>query len=103
MKKILFAGAVLVALAPVGAFAQSGGAAAGATTGAVGGAIVGGPVGAAVGGVAGAVVGGLADQDQPRFREYVVKEHRPSYRYSEDVRVGATLPASGVTYYEVPS
>jgi hypothetical protein len=42
-KKILFAGAVLVALAPVGAFAQSGGAAAGATTGAVGGAIVGGP------------------------------------------------------------
>jgi uncharacterized protein YcfJ len=85
------------------AFAQNGGAAAGATTGAVGGAIVGGPVGAAVGGVAGAVVGGLSDRDEPRFREYVVKEHRPSYRYSEDVRVGATLPSSGVTYYEVPS
>jgi hypothetical protein len=71
-KKILFAGAVLVALAPVGAFAQSGGAAAGATTGAVGGAIVGGPIGAAVGGVTGAIVGGLADQQQPQFRQYVV-------------------------------
>ena len=54
-KKMLFAGAVLVALAPVGAFAQSGGGvAAGAATGAVGGAIVGGPIGAAVGGVTGA-------------------------------------------------
>jgi hypothetical protein len=102
-KKILFAGALLVALAPVGAFAQSGGAAAGATTGAVGGAIVGGPIGAAVGGVTGAIVGGLADQQQPRFRQYVVTQDVPSYRYQEEVRVGATLPASGVQYYEVPA
>jgi hypothetical protein len=102
-KKILFAGAVLVALAPVGAFAQSGGAAAGATSGAVGGAIVGGPVGAAIGGVTGAIVGGLADQQQPRFRQYVVTQDVPSYRYQEEVRVGATLPASGVQYYEVPA
>ncbi|WP_201864459.1 DUF1236 domain-containing protein [Microvirga soli] len=101
-KKILFAGAVLVVLAPVGAFAQSGGAAAGATTGAVGGAIVGGPVGAAIGGVTGAIVGGLADQQQPQFRQYVVTQGVPSYRYQEEVRVGATLPASGVQYYEVP-
>jgi hypothetical protein len=86
-KKILFAGALLVALAPVGAFAQSGGAAAGATTGAVG----------------GAIVGGLADQQQPRFRQYVVTQGVPSYRYTEEVRVGATLPASGVQYYEVPA
>jgi uncharacterized protein YcfJ len=103
MRHLLMASAAALVLTSGVAFAQNGGAAAGATTGAVGGAIVGGPVGAAVGGVAGAVVGGLADQDQPRFREYVVKEHRPSYRYTEDVRVGATLPASGVTYYEVPS
>ncbi|WP_114946822.1 DUF1236 domain-containing protein [Microvirga calopogonii] len=103
-KKILFAGAVLVALAPVGAFAQSGGGvAAGATTGAVGGAIVGGPVGAAIGGVTGAIVGGLAEQQQPQFRQYVVTQGVPSYRYQEEVRVGATLPASGVQYYEVPA
>ena len=101
-KKILFAGAVLAVLAPVSAFAQ-GGAAAGATTGAVGGAIVGGPIGAAVGGVTGAIVGGLADQQQPQFRQYVVTQGVPSYRYQEEVRVGATLPASGVQYYEVPA
>jgi hypothetical protein len=60
-------------------------------------------VGAVVGGVAGAVAGGIADADRPRFREHVVKEKRPSYTYKEDLRVGATLPSSGVTYYEVPS
>jgi hypothetical protein len=104
MKKILFAGAVLVALTPVGAFAQSdAGAAAGAATGAVGGAIVGGPVGAAVGGVTGAIVGGLTAQQQPQFRQYVVTQDVPSYRYTEEVRVGATLPSSGVTYREVPA
>ena len=103
-KKILFAGAVLAVLAPAGAFAQSsGGAAAGAATGAVGGAIVGGPVGAAVGGVTGAIVGGLAGEQQPRFRQYVVTQSVPSYRYQEEVRVGAVLPESGVTYYEVPA
>jgi hypothetical protein len=103
-KKILLAGAVLAVLAPTGAFAQSnGGAAAGAATGAVGGAIVGGPIGAAVGGVTGAIVGGLAGDAQPRFRQYVVQQNVPSYTYREEVRVGATLPAQGVEYYEVPS
>jgi len=87
---------------PVAAQAQSG-AAAGATTGAVGGAIVGGPVGAVVGGVGGAIIGGLSDEQRPRFREYSVRERRPSYRYQEEVRVGAVLPSSGVTYYEVPA
>jgi hypothetical protein len=104
MKKIIIAGAFLAALAPVGAFAQSnGGAAAGAATGAVGGAIVGGPIGAAVGGVTGAIVGGLAGEQQPQFRQYVVTQGVPSYRYQEEVRVGAVLPSSGVTYYEVPA
>ena len=76
---------------------------AGAATGAVGGAVVGGPIGAAVGGVAGAIVGGIADQQQPQFRQYVVTQKAPSYTYAEDVRVGAVLPAQGVTYYEVPA
>ena len=99
--KIVAAGAVL-ALISGPAFAQSG-AATGATTGAVGGAIVGGPVGAVVGGAAGAIVGGIADANQPKFRQYVVTQKRPSYRYQEEVRVGAVLPSSGVTYYEVPA
>jgi hypothetical protein len=102
-KKILLTSVLLAALAPAAAFAQSGGAAAGAATGAVGGAIVGGPVGAAVGGVTGAIVGGIADQQQPQFRQYVVTKQVPSYTYNEQVRVGAVLPESGVTFYEVPS
>jgi hypothetical protein len=28
---------------------------------------------------------------------------RPSYRYENEVRVGAVLPSSGVEYYEVPA
>jgi hypothetical protein len=65
-----------------------------------------GPVGAVVGGVIGGVVGGvngvLGVDQRPRFRSYVVEQHRPSYQYSEDVRVGAVLPEQGVTYYDVP-
>jgi hypothetical protein len=64
--------------------------------------VVGGPVGAAVGAVGGAVVGGIADSNQPRFREYVVREHHPSYKYSGEVVIGSTLPQAGVTYWEVP-
>ena len=94
-------GIMLFAL-PLAANAQ-GGAAAGATTGAVGGAIVGGPVGAVVGGVGGAIVGGLSDDQRPRFREYATTTRRPSYRYENELRVGAVLPSSGVEYYEVPA
>ncbi len=93
--------AAALVLAPLAAQAQSG-VAAGATTGAVTGAIVGGPVGAAVGAGVGAIAGGIADDERAEFREYVVREGRPSYRYREQVRVGAVLPSSGVTYYEVP-
>ena len=92
-----------VAFIALPASAQNGGAAAGAATGAVGGAIVGGPVGAVVGGVAGAVVGGIADDRRPKFREYVVSQKPTSYTYKEEIRVGAALPSSGVTYYEVPN
>jgi hypothetical protein len=98
---ILTSAAVLALALPVAAYAQSG-VAAGATAGAVGGAVVGGPVGAVVGGVGGAVVGGFTDATMPKFREYVVREHIPSYRYSGNIVVGAELPTTGVTYYEVP-
>jgi Protein of unknown function (DUF1236) len=66
-----------------------------------------GPVGGVVGGVVGAVGGGVAGllgvDRQPRFREYVVGEHRPSYAYDGSVAVGSALPGEGVTYYDVPS
>jgi uncharacterized protein YcfJ len=103
--RILGSAIALALLAtPLAASAQEGGVAAGAATGAVTGAVVGGPVGAAVGGIAGAAIGGSIDaNERPRFKQYVVREGRPSYRYQEDVRVGAELPSSGVTYYEVPA
>ena len=102
-KQMLMAGAFIAALAlPLAANAQSN-ATSGAVGGAVGGAIVGGPVGAVVGGVGGAIVGGIADDRRSGFRTYVVKEKRTSYRYDRDVVIGAELPSSGVTYYEVPA
>ena len=65
-----------------------------------------GPVGAVVGGAVGGVVGGvkgvLGVDERPRFRSYVIEQKRPSYAYRNDLRVGAVLPESGVTYYEVP-
>ena len=101
--KIYLVGCAIAALAamPISAQAQ-GGAATGAATGAVGGAIVGGPVGAAVGATVGAVSGAIADDARPRFRTYVGERKHPSYRYDREVRVGADLPESGVTYYDVP-
>jgi hypothetical protein len=100
---LLMAGAVVAALViPLAANAQSG-ATTGAVGGAVGGAIVGGPVGAVVGGVGGAIVGGIADDRRPAFRSYVVQEKRASYKYDRDVVIGAELPSSGVTYYDVPA
>jgi hypothetical protein len=102
MKGSMIAAIAAVSLLPFAAYAQSG-AATGAATGAVGGAVVGGPVGAVVGGVGGAIVGGLADEQRPRFRQYVVQQRRPSHRHTEEVRVGTVLPSSGVTYYEVPA
>ena len=99
---ILMATFVVALGMPISASAQSG-ATTGAVGGAVGGAIVGGPVGAVVGGVGGAIVGGISDQNRVQFREYTVRERRPSYRYTGDVVVGAELPAAGVEYYDVPA
>jgi uncharacterized protein YcfJ len=101
MKKVLIGAFAVTMLSVPIAHAQSG-VAAGATTGAVTGAVVGGPVGAAVGAGAGAIAGGIADDTRPRFRSYVSERRVPSYRYEREVRVGADLPTSGVTYYDVP-
>ncbi len=104
-KQTLALTALLATLAvPIGAQAQGviGGAAEGA---AVGGAAA-GPVGAAVGAGVGAATGGVRGvfgiDERPRFREYVVREHVPSYRVRKTVRVGTTLPRTGVRYYAVP-
>ncbi|ACA15800.1 protein of unknown function DUF1236 [Methylobacterium sp. 4-46] len=87
--------------------AQAQGTLRGAQEGAEAGAAAAGPVGGIVGGAVGAAtgtVGGiLGVDDRPRFRSYVRERHLPSYRYREDVRVGAVLPSSGVTYYDVPA
>lgn len=65
-----------------------------------------GPVGAVVGATVGGVVGGVAGilgvDDRPRFRSYVESRNVRSYTYAEPVAVGTVLPASGVTYYDVP-
>ena len=87
--------------------AQAQGTVRGAQEGAAEGGRAAGPVGAIVGGTVGAAtgtVGGiLGVEDRPRFREYVVREHIPSYRYERELRVGTVLPEQGVTYYEVPA
>ena len=102
MNKIKLATLVAVAVASSSVVYAQGGAATGAAAGAVGGAVVGGPVGAVVGAGVGAVAGGIADDSRPRFRTYVSGQKHSSYKYQSEVRVGADLPASGVTYYDVP-
>src|ERR1700730_5534171 len=96
--------ALAVATLPRPAYAQ--GTVRGAEEGAAAGGRAAGPVGAVVGGAVGAATGTgggiLGVEERPRFREYVIREHRPSYRYSEDLRVGAVLPERGVRFYEVP-
>ena len=93
-----------VVMAPISASAQ--GVPGGVERGAREGERAAGPVGAIVGGTVGGVVGGVAGilgvDQRPRFRSYVVEQHRPSYRYQGDLRVGAVLPEAGVTYYDVP-
>jgi uncharacterized protein DUF1236 len=98
---------LLLASLALPAMAQAQGTVRGMERGAAQGERDAGPVGAVVGGAVGAVtgtVGGiLGVDDRRRFHEYVVRERVPSYRYSDEVIVGATLPESGVTYYEVPA
>jgi Protein of unknown function (DUF1236) len=103
LKTFAVATSVVVSL-PLSAYAQ--GTIRGAEEGAAAGDRAAGPVGAIVGGAVGAAtgtVGGiLGVEDRPRFRDYVVREHRPSFRYRDEVRVGMILPERGVTFYAVP-
>lgn len=120
MHNRIFAAAIALSFvaAPVAAQAQVvNGAANGAAQGANEGAAAGGPVGGVVGGAVGAgvgaatgavgtaagIVGGVLGVDErPRFREFVVREHRPSFRFGKPLRVGVVLPREGITYYDVP-
>ena len=98
---------VLLASLALPMAAQAQGTVRGAQEGAAQGGHDAGPVGAVVGGAIGAVagtVGGiLGVEDRTRFHEYVVRERVPSYRYTNEFVVGAVLPESGVTYYDVPA
>jgi hypothetical protein len=102
--KYLRVAAFTLASLPLAAYAQ--GTFRGAEEGAAAGNRAAGPVGAVVGGAIGAAtgtVGGiLGVEERPRFREYVIREHRPSFRYHDDVRIGSVLPERGVTFYAVP-
>jgi hypothetical protein len=44
----------------------------------------------------------IAVEQRPAFREYVVHERVPTFSVPDRVIVGATLPESGITYYDVP-
>jgi hypothetical protein len=103
LKRTLITAALVASALSMSTMAMAqGGTAGGAVGGAIVGGVVGGPVGAAVGAAAGATAGGIADDARPRFHSYVVERRHPSYRYQSDVQVGAELPGTGVTYYEVP-
>jgi hypothetical protein len=105
-KSALLAGALALAFtAPISAHAQ--GVVGGAQNGAEQGNDKAGPVGAIVGGAVGAVTGGVNGlvgiKEKPRFRQYVLQQHRPSFRYDDPVAVGVVLPADGIEYYQVPA
>ncbi len=90
--------AVVAALLAPSLAAQAQGIPAGAERGAAEGGAVGGPVGGVAGGI-----GGLLGVDQaPRFRDYVIREHRSAYVYGEDPRVGMILPPSGIAFTRCP-
>ena len=107
MKSKLLLSTMLLALLVLPVAAQAQGTVRGMERGAAQGDRDAGPVGAVVGGTVGAVAGTIGGilgvEDRPRFREYVVRERHPSYRYDNDFRVGAMLPDSGVIYYDVPA
>jgi hypothetical protein len=100
------------ALMPVGRSAavlpaaEAQGIAGGAQRGADEGNRAAGPIGAVVGGVVGGVTAGVAGllgvDQRPRFREYVVRERRQSYRWDGQLSVGSEQPEDGVVYYQVP-
>jgi hypothetical protein len=107
MKKAILQASLVVAVVAFPLMAHAEGTVRGAQEGAEAGGRAAGPLGAIVGGTVGAATGTvngiLGIDDRPRFREYVVRERRPSYVVREEVRVGTVLPETGVTYYDVPA
>lgn len=106
LHKSFFYPLALLSVVSVGTPAMAQGIVGSADQGAHEGARAAGPVGAVVGGTVGAAagaVGGILGVDErPRFRTYVEERHIRSYDFDGPVRVGAVLPAEGVTYYDVP-
>jgi Protein of unknown function (DUF1236) len=104
-KKIVLVAFLAAATLPSVTHAQ--GTVRGAEEGAREGYRQGGPVGEILGGAAGAVTGTIGGilgvEERPRFREYVIREGRPSHQYGGDFRVGALLPDRDIAYYEVPA
>jgi hypothetical protein len=102
---VLVSTLALSLIAPASVYAQ--GVIDGAQNGAEQGSDNGGPVGAVIGGTVGAVTGGINGligiREKPRFRQYVIEQHRPSFRYEDPVVVGTVLPDEGIEYYDVPS
>jgi hypothetical protein len=47
-------------------------------------------------------VDGITVDQRPAFRQYVIREHVPTYTVPGPVVVGGILPEEGVTYYDVP-
>src|ERR1700761_3760545 len=47
-------------------------------------------------------VDGIAVDQRPAFRQYVIREHVPTYTVPGSIVVGGLLPEDGVTYYDVP-
>ena len=45
---------------------------------------------------------GIAVDQRPAFRQYIVQERVPNYTVPDRVVVGAILPETGVTFYDVP-
>src|SRR6478609_8392089 len=106
MQKKFLLPAMLLALLTVPMTGHAQGTVRGMQRGAAQGERDAGPIGAVVGGTIGAVtgtVGGiLGVEARPRFREYVVHERLPSYRYNGELLIGAELPEHGLTYYDSP-
>ena len=44
----------------------------------------------------------IATEQRPAFREYAAREHVPAFTVPDRVVVGAVLPETGITYYDVP-
>lgn len=106
MRKLVLAGAAILALATVTTpvFADEAGAAAaggsaGAITGATAGFFIGGPVGAVVGGVVGGSVGaGVSTSAE----DYARAHREASITFNGDLRPGYRV-RHGVRLYEIPS